>query len=233
MPRDHFTNYRVTLFSFGAALMVAAFGAQVGGWSHFITIGFLYGSGLAIAFTAVWLIARAYYASDPLPLIRVSALIPASLQRDGLVWRRQYGGLPALVASVVNQPAIAKKVGSYARGVAASIQFEDYLGPQLYVRRGHWIDTLISTTDMPVGTERLLLIGMRNENLWAAFINEYETDPRSLPGNENVIFTSMPKRIPFNAAMKVTIRIYSEETGIVFDTCTFAIPESMDIVNRT
>jgi hypothetical protein len=41
MVREHFTNFRTLLFSSGGVLMAAAFGAQVGGWSHFIIIGFL------------------------------------------------------------------------------------------------------------------------------------------------------------------------------------------------
>jgi hypothetical protein len=150
-----------------------------------------------------------------------------------LLWRKYFGGTPAIVAAVANQFSMSSKRGSSARGVAASLQFDDLLGPQLFVRRAFWLDTVIGTTDMPVGTERLCLIGIREGDKWMTFGNDHEIDPAARADMEsNKRYSPGPIRIPYSASMRVTIRIYSEDTGVVFDTCVLPIPNAMQIINR-
>ena len=59
MPeREHFTNFRCLVFGTGFALMGAAFGAQVSGWNHWVSIGIGYGIGIALMIVATVLITQ-------------------------------------------------------------------------------------------------------------------------------------------------------------------------------
>lgn len=59
--REHFTNGRCLTFGTGFTLMGAAFGAQIGGWSHWLTIGMAYGMGLLLILLATVLITKSYF----------------------------------------------------------------------------------------------------------------------------------------------------------------------------
>lgn len=62
MPeREHFTNGRCFTFGTGLALMGTSFGAQVSGWTHWITLGVGYGIGIVLMSIATMLIAKSYF----------------------------------------------------------------------------------------------------------------------------------------------------------------------------
>jgi len=65
MPeREHFTNFRCFIFGTGLALMATAFGAQVSGWTHWITIGVGYGIGIVLILIATVLITKSYFSRE-------------------------------------------------------------------------------------------------------------------------------------------------------------------------
>jgi hypothetical protein len=57
------TNPRSLLFGVGLTLVIAAFGAQISNWSHWITIGAGYTVGATLMCVGTWLGFRAYYAA--------------------------------------------------------------------------------------------------------------------------------------------------------------------------
>jgi hypothetical protein len=66
MPeREHFTNFRCLIFGTGFALMGTSFGAQIGGWAHWVTIGIGYGIGIALMLVATALITKSYFSRQP------------------------------------------------------------------------------------------------------------------------------------------------------------------------
>lgn len=62
---EHFTNFRCLVFGTGFALMGAAFGAQVGGWTHWITIGIGNGVGIVLMLVATVLITKSFFTDQP------------------------------------------------------------------------------------------------------------------------------------------------------------------------
>ncbi len=77
--REHFTNGRVWAFGTGFGLVSLAFGAQIGGWHHWVTIGGGYGMGTLLMLGATVLIAKSYFSRHPeLPAGR-NALHPPEL----------------------------------------------------------------------------------------------------------------------------------------------------------
>ena len=78
--REHFTNGRCFTFGTGFTLMGAAFGAQVGGWTHWITMGVGYGIGIVLMLIATVLIAKSYFsrqsANTAISLPQASGTIP-------------------------------------------------------------------------------------------------------------------------------------------------------------
>jgi len=66
MPeREHFTNGRTWMFGTGFGLMSLSFGAHISGWSHWITIGAGYGSGVLLMLLAAVLITKSYFSRQP------------------------------------------------------------------------------------------------------------------------------------------------------------------------
>lgn len=70
--REHFTNGRCFAGGSGLTFLIAAFGAQIAGWQHWITIGMAYGLGIVLMFGAIVLITKSYYgqpakATTPVP----------------------------------------------------------------------------------------------------------------------------------------------------------------------
>jgi hypothetical protein len=63
--REHFTNGRCLTFGTGFAIMGTSFGAQVGGWQHWITIGAGYGVGIILMLIATVLITKSYFSRHP------------------------------------------------------------------------------------------------------------------------------------------------------------------------
>jgi hypothetical protein len=62
MPeREHFTNGRCFFFGTGLTLVLAAFGVQVSGWPHWITVGAGYGAGIILMLLAAVLITKSYF----------------------------------------------------------------------------------------------------------------------------------------------------------------------------
>jgi len=53
------------MFGTGFALTATAFGAQIGGWTHWITIGVGYGVGIFMTLVAAISIAKSYFAEHP------------------------------------------------------------------------------------------------------------------------------------------------------------------------
>jgi hypothetical protein len=62
--REHWTNFRTTVFGTGVTLVLASFGAQVSGWTHWITIGVGYGVGIVLLLIAIVLITRSYFSEQ-------------------------------------------------------------------------------------------------------------------------------------------------------------------------
>lgn len=63
--REHFTNGRTWTFGTGFGLMSLAFGAQVSSWSHWITIGAGYGTGVVLMLGSAVLITKSYFSRHP------------------------------------------------------------------------------------------------------------------------------------------------------------------------
>jgi hypothetical protein len=62
--REHFTNGRCLTFGTGSALTATAFGAQVSGWTHWVTEGIGYGIGIVMMLIATVLIAKSYFSGQ-------------------------------------------------------------------------------------------------------------------------------------------------------------------------
>lgn len=62
--QEHFTNFRCFTFGTGFALFATAFGAQIGGWTHWITIGTGYGVGTVLMLIATALITKSYFSGQ-------------------------------------------------------------------------------------------------------------------------------------------------------------------------
>jgi hypothetical protein len=58
--REHFTNGRCLTFGTGITLVIAAFGAQVEGWQHWLTIGAAYATGIILMLIAAILITKSH-----------------------------------------------------------------------------------------------------------------------------------------------------------------------------
>jgi len=93
--REHFTNFRTTMFGTGIAFIATAFGAQISGWMHWITIGISYGVGLALLLTATVLIAQSLFSGQ-------SAHLDISTpQASGMI-----PGIPTLSALLGQNPSV-------------------------------------------------------------------------------------------------------------------------------
>lgn len=77
--REHFTNGRCFAFAIGLAIVVAAFGAQIGGWNHSVSMGVGYGSGVVLMLLAAVLITKSYFSGqsqNTSSLPQTSGMIP-------------------------------------------------------------------------------------------------------------------------------------------------------------
>jgi hypothetical protein len=93
--REHFTNFRCFTFGTGFAIMAAAFGAQIGGWTHWITIGIGYGVGIVLMLIATALITKSYFSGQS----EHSAI--SSPQASGRI-----PGIPTLSALLGQSPSV-------------------------------------------------------------------------------------------------------------------------------
>ena len=96
MPaREHFTNFVCLTFAIGFALAGSAFGAQIGGWTHWISIGIAYGIGIMLMVNATVLVARSFLVGVPTsPAINVA-------QAPGII-----PGVPSLSALLGQNPKV-------------------------------------------------------------------------------------------------------------------------------
>ncbi len=84
--REHFSNGRTATFGTGFGLMSLAFGAQVSGWTHWITIGAGYGSGVILMLLSSLWITKSYYSRQSANDLPHQALTAANIvPRDLLV----------------------------------------------------------------------------------------------------------------------------------------------------
>ena len=58
--REHFTNGRTWTFGTGFGLISLSFGAQIGGWAHWIAVGAGYGGGIVLMLLSAVLITKSY-----------------------------------------------------------------------------------------------------------------------------------------------------------------------------
>ncbi len=102
----------------------------------------------------------------------------------------------------------------------------------MFVERAFWLDSVTNTVDMSVGSSRRLLVGLMQDDHFAVSGNIHEVDPRLLPENKDTIFAMHANALRFSHDLSVTIRLYSTETGKVYDSQQFVIPHEMAIVHR-
>lgn len=96
MPqKEHFTNSRCLTFGTGLAIAGLSFGAQISGWTHWISIGVGYGVGLTLLISAAVTIIRSYLPDE----VESSAIVPT--QAPGIV-----PGVPSLSALLGQHPNI-------------------------------------------------------------------------------------------------------------------------------
>jgi hypothetical protein len=115
VEREHFTNGRCFTFATGLALAGSAFGAQVSGWSHWVTIGACYGVGIVVMLLSTVLIAKSYFSSQ-------SGNTTTASQTSGVI-----PGIPTLSALLEQNPSVefdAKKffAQAYYSPITAEIE---------------------------------------------------------------------------------------------------------------
>ncbi len=93
--REHFTNFRCFAFGTGFTLMATSFGAQIGGWTHWITIGIGYGIGIVLMLTATVFITKSYSCTQS----GYPAISPG--QTSGMI-----PGIPTLSALLGQNPSV-------------------------------------------------------------------------------------------------------------------------------
>ncbi|HEY0307750.1 MAG TPA: hypothetical protein VGB94_06280 [Acidobacteriaceae bacterium] len=115
--REHFTNGRCITFGTGCTLVGTAFGAQIGGWSHWFTIGIAYGMGILLILLATVWIAKSYFSNEP---DKQLAVMPE--QNQGIV-----PGIPTLSSLLGQNPDVtfdAKKFFTMAYYSPITAEFE-------------------------------------------------------------------------------------------------------------
>jgi hypothetical protein len=78
---EHFTNGRCFIFGTGSTLMAASFGAQIGGWAHWITVGVGYGSGIILMLLATARITKSYFSRHPEQVVIVPPPNPSDVSQ--------------------------------------------------------------------------------------------------------------------------------------------------------
>src|ERR1035437_1138211 len=102
VEREHFTNFRWFTFGTGFTLMATSFGAQIGGWTHWITIGIGYGIGFVLMLTATALVTKSYFSTQS----GYPAISPA--QASGTI-----PGIPTLSALLGQNPSVEFNAKQY------------------------------------------------------------------------------------------------------------------------
>lgn len=230
--REHFTNGRSLMLGTGLAVM--GFGALFQA-SHPTIAGCLYGFGLAVAVLAALQILKSYLSPELArePIVKVCALIPASLHMEDMKWRQQHDGAAGVLAVVTNMPSTSSSQGGKAEGLAASLSFDDSSGSQIFIEKAYWLDRLENSLDLTVGSSRRVLIGVVDDSHLRVFGNTHEEDPRpSEEPDKHMIYVTHGQALRFSDDMNVTIRLYSVQTGKIFDTKTLRVPHGMEIVSR-
>ena len=231
--REHFSNGRTLALSVGGTMIAVVFGAQVSAWNHWVAIGCGYGAGLVLAVGALAVIAKSYLAPELTkdPIITVLSLIPVNVQMESMQWRRQHDGVNAVSAVVMNLPSESETMGGRAEGLAASLHFNDSSGSRLWVSKAYWLDSLENYVGMSVGSTRFILVGVIEGQTLSVFANNFEEARATGIECTAIYHGTVPQCLQFTDDLRVTVQVYSVETGKIFGKHTFPIPHNGEIVN--
>ena len=143
---------------------------------------------------------------------------------EDVKWRQQHDGNAGVVAVIANLASNSPSKGGKAVSLAASLSFSDCSGSKLFVEKGYWLDSLANSVDMTVGSTRQVLIGVVDDSYLRVFENRFEEDPRRENGAGKTVYVTTANERTFSDDLDVRIRIYSVETGKIFDTQDLPVP---------